>query len=171
MIWASPPPDGAVLDKNTTTFTIVLYFTDFFRVISVKVKFLHIIQQLPYLTVIQHSICTNLLFTMSFRQAAMWVFPNFSPFSLQQDIMQYFQIHYSPQLLVRATCKYVLPAHQNQGCFQHTDSARAPQMLQPTMYLLPPVCWKATLFASYSFARAGLLHTIQISAYAHLPAT
>lgn len=59
-----------------------------------KESFLHNIQPvtLPN-SIIQNSISTNLLLAMPFRQAAISVFPNFSPFSLQQDIMQYFQIH------------------------------------------------------------------------------
>lgn len=139
---------------------------------SERVKFLHSIQPitLPN-SIIQNSISTNLLLATPFRQAAISVFPNFSPFSLQQDIIQYFQIHYSPRLLVSATHKCVLPDHQYQGSFQHTDSARASQMLQRTMYSLPLICCKATLFACHSFARLVLLHTIQTSAYAPLPTT
>lgn len=34
---------------------------------------------------------------------------------------------------------------------------------------LPPICWMTALFAYHSFARGGLLHTIQVSAHALLP--
>lgn len=33
----------------------------------------------------------------------------------------------------------------------------------------PPICWMTALFACHSFARGGLLHTIQVSAHAPLP--
>lgn len=179
VIWASPP-DGAVLARTPPLLQLycsmqsdaVSYFAACFRVISVKVKFLRNIQSITlHNRVIQNSICTNLLFAMPFRQVAVSVFPNFLLFSLQQGIMHYFQIHYSPQPLVRARRNHVLPAHQYQGSFQRTDLARPSQILQSTMYSLPPIWWKATLFACHSFARVVLLHTIQISAYALLPTT
>lgn len=91
MIWASLP-DGQS-QKTSLTFAIVLWYTEWchkfyfaacFRVLSVTVKFSHHIQPIS-------SICTNVLFVMPFKNAALSLLPNFLHVRFQQSIMQDFK--------------------------------------------------------------------------------